>query len=208
MLRVRVRPITLDEARALGPDDVIYVADSGFTLTVLVPAHLRADGVFESEGFSPRVGLRTIYGSEGLYALDLVFVADGNGDEALLMATAGTRISSSLFFLGLEEGEAVERLKEVLRKEFGPGVVEVWNLRSTPVRDVLWDVWEVRRELLPAGPKPKKGKAPTAWQEVERRLIARGIRDGHQRYFMGKETPGWSLVIEGHQPEGQTTEIL
>ena len=43
---------------------------------------------------------------------------------------------------------------------------------------------------------------------VEKRLLARGVRDGHHSHLMGKVAPGWSPMVETHQPDTFETEVL
>lgn len=199
---VNVRPLSEDEFEALAVGDEVYIPSSDFQ---------RHTGLLErarvvSSGSGAKLRIRTDYNSE--YSAGVVYVPSEDGEEKWLFKDAGTRVSTALFIPGLEEPEAIERLRKALRAEFGGGVVEVWNMRSGPVRDIRWDVYEVRRDLVPVGPKPKRGSAPTEWREVERRLLARGIRDGNERYFMGKEQQGWSLHIELHDPELTTVDTI
>jgi hypothetical protein len=194
---VTVRLLSLGEIEALTADDEVFVPSSDFQLqTGLLE---RARITKQQVNNSAKIRVLTAYGSE--YSVSAVYVPSEEGEEKWLLKDAGTRISTALFFTGLDEPEAIERLRKALRDEFGGGVVEVWNMRSGPMRELRWDVYEIRRDLVPVGPKPQRGKAPTEWREVERRLLAHGVRDGHERYFMGKEQMGWQLHIELHNPE-------
>jgi hypothetical protein len=196
---VTVRLLSEDEIQALSVDDEVFVPSSDFRphTNLLERARITASNKQRSEGDKVRV--QTAYDVE--HSASTLYVPSEDGEEKWLLKDSGTRVSSALFFTGIDEPEAIERLRKALRDEFGSGVVEVWNMRSGPVRDLRWDVYEVRRDLVPVGPKPQRGKAPTEWREVERRLLARGVRDGHERYFMGKEQMGWSLDIKLHNPE-------
>ncbi|MCP9209623.1 hypothetical protein [Streptomyces cucumeris] len=193
---VNVRLLSEDETEALTADDEVLVPSSDFQPHTGLLERAR---IAKERGGRDKVRVLSVYGSE--YSVSTVYVPSEGGEEKWLLKDSGTRISTALFIPDLDEPEAIERLRKALRSEFGGGVVEVWNMRSGPVRDVRWDVYEIRHDLVPVGPKPQRGKAQTEWREVERRLIASGVRDGHERYFMGKEQMGWSLCIEMHNPE-------
>lgn len=193
---IRVRQLDKEAIQALTVYDEVLVPSSDFKEHTGLLERARIVRKAEDGG---KDRILSAYGSE--YSTDSVYVPFADGEEKWLLQDAGSRISASLFFTGLDEAEAVERLRKALRTEFGGGSVEVWNMRSGPVRDLRWDVYEIRTDLVPVGPKPKRGMASTEWREVERRLLARGVRDGHERYFMGKEQMGWRLHIEVHNPE-------
>jgi hypothetical protein len=204
---VRVCALDLEEVRNLGPNDLIYVQAQDFESRVLVPAYRKMrDKAYLDRETSPTVHVRSIFGSEfHTSAENNVFVADDLGEEMPVIRSAGTRVSSSVFIPGLDPDVAEERVRKALRAEFGPGVVEVWNMRSGPVRDLRWDVYAIRTSWVSA----KGGrKGDGSFQEVERRLLARNIRDGHERYYMGKEPVGWQLLTEPHQPDTTQTEVL
>lgn len=208
---IRVRCLTLEEVHGLSPSELIFVQDPDSTSGLLTPAHPKAEkGNVYLEGTPPRLHVRSIYGSEfWVSAEEGVFEEDDLGEEMPVVRTAGVRISSSVFIGGdISPAEAEQRLKRALRNEFGPGVVEVWNLRSGPVRDLFWDVYEVRSAWVPHE-KGAKGKGEKgSFREVERRLLAQRVRDGHHHYFMGKETPGWQLLVTPHQPPVSHVEVL
>lgn len=205
--KIRVRVLGPDQIRSLGPDDLIYVQEHAFTSPVLVPAYRKmGDDSFLNREDSPKVHVHSVFGSEFYVSADCgVFELDDLGDEMDVLRSSGARISSSVFITGLDPEGAEERVRKALRNEFGPGVVEVWNMRSSPVRDLRWDLYHVRTSWLPTkGSRKKEG----SYQEVERRLVARNIRDGHEQYYMGKQDAGWQLVIEPHQPDIAQTEVL
>jgi hypothetical protein len=202
---VRVRVLELEEVRNLGPEELIYVQAQDFKSLVLVPAYRKMrDEAYLDRGDNPRVHVRSIFGSEFYASAENgVFEADDLGEEMPVIRSAGTRVSSSVFISGLDPDVAEERVRKALRAEFGPGVVEVWNMRSGPVRDLRWDVYAIRTSWVS---ESRKGEG--SFQEVERRVVARNIRDGHERYYMGKEPVGWQLVTEPHQPDTTQTEVL
>lgn len=207
---IRVRALELDEIRSLGPDDLIYVQEHGFASRVLVPAYRKMnDDAYLDRQANPSVHVRSIFGSEFYVSANSdIFEQDDLGEEMPVIRSAGTRITSSLFFTGLEGGEALERLKRALREEFGPGIVEVWNMRSAPVRDLRWDVYATRTAWHPKEGSRKGRGQEGSYEVVEKKLLARNVRDGHERYFMGKAEPGWSVVIEPHQPDTSQVEVL
>lgn len=207
---VRVRPLGLERILTLGPNELIYVQDCDFESRVLTPAYRKQDSdYYLKSGETPRLHVRSIYGSEFFVAAETdVFEADDEGEEMPVIRTAGSRLSSSLFFTGLDEAEAVERLKKALRTEFGPGIVEVWNLRSSPVRDLRYDIYETRTAWVPKEGSRKGRGQEGSFEVVEKRLLARGVRDGHQHHFVGTQSKGWSLLVEVHQSDTAETEVL
>lgn len=207
---VRVRALELDEIRSLGPDDLIYVQDPGFTSRVLVPARRKMDDeAYLDRQSNPSVHVRSVFGREFyVSANNDVFEQDDLGEEMPVIRSAGTRITSSLFFTGLKEDEALDRLKRALRDEFGPGIVEVWNMRSTPVRDLRWDVYAVRTAWRPKEGSRKGRGQEGSYEVAEKKLLARNVRDGHEQHFMGKAEPGWNVVTEPHQPDTSQVEVL
>lgn len=209
MTQLKLRLLELEEVRNLGPADRIYVQDFDFRSQLLVPANRTMDdGDHLDREVNPQVKVRSIFGGEFHVKATKVFEEDPLGEEMPVIRSVGSRVSSSLFITGMDPDEAEARLKRALRAEFGPGVVEVWNLRSQPTRDLRWDVYEVRNGWVrKEGSRKGRGQEGSI-REVERRLLARGVRDGHERYFMGKETPGWQLMVEPHQPDTSGTEVL
>jgi hypothetical protein len=209
---VTVRPLSKDEIDALTADDEVLVPSSDFQPhTGLLERAYNVRQPYTTE----RVRLQTVYGSEFSVDNSTIYVESEDGEEKRLIKDSGTRISPSLFFPGLDETEAIERLRKALRAEFGAGVVEVWNMRSGPARDIRWDVYEVRSELIEVekapyrpGSQPKNGRGRREYVEVERRLLARGVRDGHEHHFMGKEQQGWRLDIQLHNPEITTVDTI
>lgn len=208
---VRVRPLSAPEAPAVAPGDLLYIQDSDFTGPLLTPVHRKAgDESFREGKNGPELLVHPDFGGGEIWVrTGRVFIPHGEGTEMPVMCSAGTRISSSLFLPGLDGEEAMKRFKKAMRAEFGPGVVEVWNLRSGPVRDLRYDVWEVCTGWVadeqPAG---RDRKVPGRVRETERRLLARGVRDGHQHHFSDKAAPGWQIVVEPHQPDLGTPETL
>jgi hypothetical protein len=206
---IRVRPLEPDEIRSLGTDQLIYVDDRHFAdPPVLVPAYLRAGGDYYLNNPSPSAPVRTIYGDEFFASFDGVFEADDIGEEMQVVRTVGSRLSGTFFFLGTDPEEVSERVRKALRAEFGPGVVEVWNERSGPVRDIRYDVYETRTAWVPKEGSRKSKKQEGSYEIVEKRLIARGVRDGHQQHLMNRVSKGWSPLVEIHQPEATETEVL
>lgn len=208
---IRVRSLTGEGIASLGEGDEVFVDTREFNQTVLVPG--RCTG---APGFKA-VGVKTMYGSRGVH--EKVYVADADGDEELpLIRTAGHRATATVFVPDMGEAELQERVKQALRNEFGAGVVELWNLRTSPTRDLRWDVYFERKDLVSAGAPVEDRSAdreigvPDArqlyWRVVERDCQARGVRDGHHRLFMGKEPKGWSISFELHQPDVSGAEIL
>lgn len=208
--RIKVRALDPDEVRSLGPNDLIYVSDSDFTGKVLVPAYRKMkDDSFLNRDEKPSVHVRCIYGSEFYVSAETgVYVRDDLGEAAPVIRSAGARVSSSIFIPGVEPEEAEARLKKALRSEFGPGVVELWNLRSQPTRDLRWDVYQVKTGWVPKEGSRKGRKQEGSFQEIQRKLLARGVRDGHEKYFMGKAEAGWQMQVEPHQPQTTETEVL
>ncbi|MFE6000388.1 hypothetical protein ACFQ6C_26565 [Streptomyces sp. NPDC056454] len=200
---VHVRQLSDDEVKALEVGSEVFAPSSDFRSHTGL---LERGRIAEQLGNSSKRRVLSVYGTE--YSVDTLYVPSEGGEEKWLIKDSGSRVSTSLFFTGLDEEEAIERLRKALREEFGGGVVEVWNTRSAPVRDIRWDVYEIRMDQVPVGPKPQRGKAPTEWREVERRPLARGVRDGHERHFMGKEQMGWRLQIELHNPEITTVDTI
>jgi hypothetical protein len=213
---IRVRRITAADLGSLGSEDPVYVADSGFALPILVDGYIRFGALkvgpdeitaWVEEGKTPLIPVRTVYGPEFHQKLDLIFLPDEDGIEMPYLDSAGTWVKPALFIPGVDEHEAIERVKRALRAEFGPGVVELWNIRSGPVRDVRWDVWEVQRKFVLDSTSSRK-KPSGSVVETDRRLVASGIRDGHQNYYRSRVSPGWELDIRVHQPQGGGTETL
>jgi hypothetical protein len=213
---VTVRALSREEIEALGADDEVYVPSSDFySHTGLVErAHLAVDRT-RTHSHDKYAYVRTIYGHEYSVGLDEVYVPVEDGEEKWLMKTAGARVSTSLFFPDMDEGEAIERLYKAIRNEFGAGVVERWNQRSSPVRDVRRDVYEVRRDLVEVerapyrvGSEPKGGRGRKEYVEVERNLLARGVRDGREDYYRGQVREGWSFHAELHNPEVTAADTI
>jgi hypothetical protein len=203
---IKMRLMEPDEVRNLGPTDLVYVQDFDFRSQLLIPAYrAMGDGDHLHREKDPQVKVRSVFGGEFHVKVTEVYEEDPLGEEMPVIRSSGSRISSSLFFTGIDPAEAEERLKKALRAEFGPGVVEVWNLRSQSTRDLRWDVYEVRNGWVSEG---SGRKSRGSVKEVERRLLARGVRDGHERHYMGKETPGWQLVVDPHQPDTSNIEVL
>lgn len=208
--QIKMKALDLEEVRSLGPDDLIYVQDSDFTSPLLVPAYRKMrDDAYLDRKDKPTVHVRCIYGSEFYVSAETeVYQEDDLGEEMPVIRSVGTRVSSSIFIPGVEPEEAEARLKKALREEFGPGVVELWNLRSQPTKDLRWDVYQVKTGWVPkAGSRKGRGQEGS-FQEVQRKLLARGVRDGHERYFMGKAEPGWQVMVDPHQPHTAETEVL
>ncbi|MFE2934831.1 hypothetical protein [Streptomyces sp. NPDC059278] len=196
---MKARALTEEERAFLAKDDEVFVDTGEFNQTVLAPGWCDA---------APRTGataVKTIYGARGLY--EKVYVPDENGEELPLIRTAGHRATATVFVPDMEEGELQERVKRALRNEFGAGLVELWNLRTSPTRDLRWDVYFERKELVSVG-GPVDGRGQLHWRVVERDCQARGVRDGHHRLFMGKEPKGWSISFELHHPDVSGAEIL
>lgn len=200
---IRVRPLGPDAIRALSTSQLIYVVDERFSPAVLVPAFLRPDGEYYLNNRKPSAPVRPVYGPEVFADFNSIYIADDDGEEMPVARQAGSRLSSTCFFTGMmDEAELEERFKRALSNEFGPRTVELWNLRSGPVRELYWDVWEVRTGWT-------QGSGGSGeYREVERRLIQRKVRDGHHLLFQGKASPGWTIATELHQPDAQETEIL
>lgn len=207
---IRVRALEPDEVRNLGSNNLIFVQDHNFADRVLVPAYrMMNDAAYLDRQSDPMVHVRSIFGSQfHVSASTDVFEQDDLGEEMPVIRSAGTRITSALFFTGLSEDDALERLKRALRNEFGPGVVEVWNMRSAPVRDLRWDVYATRTAWLPKEGSRKGKSQEGSYEVVEKKLLARGVRDGHERYFMNKAEAGWQVVTEPHQPDTSQVEVL
>lgn len=190
---IKVITLSPDEIRALTVDDLIYVRDSSFKDTVLVPAHILGKRTRESE-----IEIQDIYGSTRWWSFDdNVYAEHEDGDPLPLMRTAGARLSSALFFPGITAEEAKERLYKAIRAEFGPGVVQAWNMRTGSVRNIRWNVYAVRRDWVAVQPKDKRKKATsTDTVEISRRPLAQGVWDGHDAHFGHLLELGESLHIE------------
>lgn len=190
-----IKVITLrpEEIQDLTVDDLIYVRDSSFKGIVLVKAHILGQRTRESE-----VEIRNIYGSTRWWSFDdNVYVEHEDGDPLPLMRTAGARLSSTLFFPGMEEEEVQERLYQAIRNEFGPGVVQAWSTRTGPVRNVRWNVYAVQRDWIAVQPKDKRKKATsTTTVEISRRMLAQGVWDGHENHFGHLLEVGEQLHLE------------
>lgn len=197
---IKVRPITKDEVLELTPDDLIYMDTKDYTGPVLEEAHLVKDRSYYIE--QGKLQVRTIYGVETWRAFEDVYLPDENGTAMDIHRTAGTRMSTTLFFPGIDQGEAQDRLYKALRAEFGAGTVELWNERSGPVADTLRDVVEVRTEMVVTGSGKNK---QTHWRDAEKHVIASGVYAAQTQHFMGRQRPGWSLRIEAHIPRDQST---
>lgn len=208
--KIKMQLLDPDEVRNLGPGDLIYVQDSDFTSRVLVPAYRKMDDdAYLGREDKPTVHVRSIFGSEFYASAETdVFQEDALGEEMKVIRSVGTRVSSSVFIPGVEPDEAEARLKKALREEFGPGVVELWNLRSQPTKDLRWDVYQVKTGWVPSKGGRKGSKQEGSFQEIQRKLLARGVHDGHERYFMGKAEPGWQIMVDPHQPHTAETEVL
>lgn len=208
--RIKMRALDAGEVRNLGPDDLIYVQDSGFRSRVLVPAYRKMDdSAYLDREDKPNVHVRCIYGNEFYVSAETeVFQEDPLGEEMKVIRSVGSRVSSSIFIPGVDQEEAEARLKKALREEFGPGVVELWNLRSQPTKDLRWDIYAVRTGWVPKEGSRKGRNQEGSFQEVQRKLIARGVRDGHQPYFLGRAEPGWQIMADPHQPHTAETEVL
>jgi hypothetical protein len=190
-----IKVITLrpEEIQDLTVDDLIYVRDSDFKDTVLVRAHILGKRTRDSE-----VEIKDIYGSTRWWSFDdCVYAEHQDGDELPLMRTAGARLSSTLFFPGMEEEEAQERLYKAIRSEFGAGVVQAWSTRTGPVRNLRWNVYAVKRDWVAVQPKDKRKKATsTTTVETSRRPLAQGVWDGHDNHFGHLLEIGEQLHIE------------
>ena len=208
--QIKMRALDLEEVRNLGPNDPIYVQGTGFSSRALVPAHRKMqDEAYLDRENKPTVHVHCIFGSDFYVSAETeVFEEDPLGEEMPVVRSAGARVSSSVFIPGLEPEEAEARLKNALRDEFGSGVVELWNLRSQPTKDLRWDVYEVRIGWVPKEGSRKGRGQEGSFKEVQRKLLARGVRDGHERYFMSKARPGWQVMIDPHQPQASETEVL
>lgn len=208
--RIKMRALDAEAVRNLGPDDLIYVQDSGFRSRVLVPAYRKMDdSAYLDREDKPSVHVRCIYGNEFYVSAETeVFQEDPLGEEMKVIRSVGSRVSSSIFIPGVTPEEAEARLKKALREEFGPGVVELWNLRSQPTKDLRWDIYAVKTGWVPKKGSRKGRNQEGSFQEVQRKLIARGVRDGHQPYFLGRAEPGWQIMADPHQPHTTETEVL
>jgi hypothetical protein len=205
---VKARVLTGEEIVGLTPEDDILVADFGWTVDVLVPAKINHKGEYYLKQNTLEV--TSIYGSTFWVKFGKVFVSDEGGAEYPLIRSAGSRLTASLFFPGLGEDEVRERFSRALVEEFGSGFVERWNMRSGPVKDVLMDVWEVRREWVPSPGKRKGGKGQAGeFKVVERELLRRKILEAHTPHFMNAARPGWEIEFlpcaRGAATEGADT---
>lgn len=209
--QIKMRALDLEEVRHLGPKNLIYVQDTGFTSQVLVPAHRKMkDDAYLGREVKPTVHVRSIFGSDFYVSAETgVFEQDDLGEEMPVIRSVGARVSSSIFILGVDPEEAEERLKNALRAEFGAGVVELWNMRSGPTKDLRWDVYQVKTGWVQKEGGRKKGRGQEgSFQVIARQLLRRGVRDGHERYFMGKAEAGWQIVADPHDPDISETEVL
>lgn len=200
---VRVRALSPEEVGSLDSSQLVYVQSPDFRSRVLEPAHIQEKGRSDSG-----VYVLTIYGIQIHVGADKLFQADDLGEETNVLRTAGTRVSSTLFLRGIEGVGVIERIERALAKEFGPGIVEVWNMGSEPVRDLRYDVYETRTAWIPDEGSRKGKDQKGTYQVVEKRLLARGVVDGHQDHFMGTETPGWNLLVETHRPDPMAARVL
>jgi hypothetical protein len=207
--KVRVTPLTLEQVRSLSEGDRVLVPDHRvLDPEFLVPARIGKSGTYLTRENDPQVRILSDFGASYLVNADKVFEEDPLGEERFLMPVAGSRVSSSLFFPGLDPKDAEERLKRALVAEFGPGVVEVWNMKSAPTRDLRWDIYHVQRGWVP-GKKTRRGTTGGSFEEIQRKLVARGIRDGQQSYFQNVNLEGdWIVVALPHEPHLVETEVL
>jgi len=208
---IKARPLTEDEIYALTPEDLVYADWNEFNVPVLMPVHVLKVGKPSKDPRTgeitspPMASIRSIYGTETGRTFDALYVADETAEEMRVFRTAGTRISSSLFFPGMDIPEVEERFFKALRSEFGAGVVQVWNMRSGPVADILRDVVQVRTAIVTNG----TGKNKTVeYRDVERKVIASGVYEAQTGYFLGKGEPGWRVQTEGHVPVGEQTKTI
>ncbi|MFD7835645.1 hypothetical protein [Streptomyces sp. NPDC059761] len=194
---ITVRALEPDEIRALSSDDDIYVPDSDFRVPILIAARRKVDTDndlrFGPED-SPKAAVRTIYHMETHVPFGQIYVADPKGQEMAAMGNSGTRMGMTLFIPGMDENETQERFRKAMRAEFGPGVIELWNMRTAPVRAIQWDVYEERTEWRSDGTRNGGG-----WAVAERILLKRGVHDGHQHHFHARQ--GWKIAKELHQPD-------
>lgn len=188
---IKARALTKEEFNSVTPEDLIYVSAGGWSIPILEPGYFTGNEYYRRTG---SLEVRTIYSSQVWQPLGSVYVADDNGEEFPAIRTSGVRVSSTLYFPDMTEDEARERMYKALRAEFGEGVIEVWNIRSSPIRDVTHDVYAVERDLN----RTKTGEVSCV--EKSRRTLARGVRDGHERFFRG-ETPGEIVISEVVPPD-------
>lgn len=204
---IKARALTPEEIRALTTEDTVYIAESDFTRTVLAAGKITGKGPRHIKEES--VEIRTIYGVSCWYAFGEVYTADGKGGEMLALRTAGTRMSSTLFFPGLDAEEAKERLYAAIRSEFGSGFVEEWSLRTGPVRALRWNVYAVKRERVTvAQPDRRKKSTQSRVVETSRRLLIQGAWDGHDNHLRNQLELGEELHMELYiDPENQKGRI-
>ena len=204
---IKVRPMAADEIRSLTEEDTVYVGDSDFTKTVLVPGKITGEGTRHISENS--VEILTRYGSSSWYAFGRVYTHDPEGEDMYLMRTAGVRMSSTLFFPGLSGEEAKERLYKAIRDEFGSGFVEEWRMRTGPVRALRWNVYAVRRERITVEQKDRRKKSTqTKVVETSRRLLVQGAWDGHDNHLRDQLELGEELHMELYlDPESKKGKI-
>lgn len=186
---VRVRLLDDSDVRVLQAADPIYVVSRVPVAhmvgePLLEPASVRAHDHYAGDGGA---FVRTPFGSE--FLAREIFVAAGedeNSEDMAVVGISGTRMKLSLHVAGMDGTEAEARLRKAIRAEFGPGVVEVWKIQGRPNRDLRHDVYYVRRHGV--------GNRVS----VERELILRGVRDGHEQVLMSSTRPGWQVEAEPH----------
>lgn len=210
------RVLTPDEVRALTPEDVIYVPDfdtrgTGERANVLVEASIPKSSYPEhirTSNGSEWVTIRDIYGSESGTSIDDIYVADPEGEKKIRFAVAGTNIRLSLMVPGLDEETTRKRVYDALRKEFGNGVVEVWSVKSRPVKALRWDIVEETTEWVPDPEhQPRQGSKRKMVPTRKRgRVVASNVYEGHAQYFVPSDR-NVSYVRVAHDIQHDTETI-
>ncbi|GAA1979210.1 hypothetical protein [Kitasatospora viridis] len=211
---ITVRALTDDEIKALTPEDVIYVPDPDFKhdpfkhdsdpnplILILVEARRAERGEYYLKQGSLQV--QNIYGVEYWVPATQVFTADPDGQAMPKFSTAGTNLSLALYIPGMSEEEAKTAVFDALRAKFGAGVVQVWNARTRPVKDLRYDVYE---EKMVYQPGPSK-KDPGTYVATRVRTVANGVLGGQVQYLRGQNA-GTRLVTEIHIPAESVTETI
>lgn len=186
---IKVRQLSVDEFPEVNLLDLVYVSaddeDESVLTAVIVtdPAGLGTEGGYAA--------CRTIFGEDQqIHLSSPIYVEDPKGEVVSVIASAGAYIGLGLFFPGMDAKEVQERMFAALRKEFGSGLIQLWDEEALPVANVLYDVYETTQVST--------GRGKTRETKNVRALRASGVY-GPQAKKITPENNGY-ISIEPHQP--------
>lgn len=159
MRTIKARPMAFQEVAQLNPDSEFFVPTHQ-DRNILVTAKLNA-AITESdrqtlhegvpEGWSvPPLLIQSFYGvNYGILASE-VYAADSKGRDMSVVETVGTQVGFTLYAPGLEGDAVLDRVRKALRKEFGPGALQLRQQHHQPVSEMgLPPVFGVPEGQLP-----------------------------------------------------------